>query len=401
MRPYRIAFLALLTAVMSGAAIPPAVAERAVVTTDPRTDLRTGPSRAHNRITVLPPGITLWADDFVDGFYRVPLAPVLTAWVDADQVRPLDRSVPRPASARVRDISLRGVDAGTVVVIKLPRAVPFRVRQEVYPPRLVLDLFDVELACYGVRQLPSDRCVWAVTASQVADRWAQLTFNLTFNQQRGWRVSHHESELQFLIRRPYEGDSLQGKVIIIDPGHGGADRGAVGPSGIREKDVNLRIARHLATMLTRSGAVVRMLRETDRSVGPPGGEKREELEARLAASERIDGDFFLSIHNNAVGSGDPMSSYGTETYYWTPMSALPARLLQNALCARLHTRNRFISWRPFYVLRSGDMPRVLVECAYVSNPTEEQRLATERFAVDAATALMEGLQEFFARAAVP
>ena len=140
-------------------------------------------------------------------------------------------------------------------------------------------------------------------------------------------------------------------------------------------------------------------RARDRSVGPAGAGTRGELEARLSASEQPDADFFLSVHNNAVGSGNASSAYGTETYYWTPMSALPARLLQNALCARLHTRNRFISWRPFYVLRMGDVPRVLVECAYVSNPTEEQRLRSDAFVTDAALALTEGLEEFFRRAA--
>lgn len=373
----------------------PCLAARAIRTTEPRTDLRTGPSRAHNRITVLPPGITLWAEDHVDGFYRVPLSPFLRAWVSEDHVTPLDRSVPRPAVQEVTDISLKGVDAGSVAVIGLAKPVAFRVSQQLQPPVLTLDLFGVKLARYGVRQLPSDRCTWAVTAEQVADGWARITFNLTFSQQRGWRVAQGDGKLQFLIRRPYEGASLDGKVIVIDPGHGGWDSGAVGPTGVREKDVNLRIAMKLTSMLMREGAIVRMLREDDSAVGAASGTQRAELEARLAASEHPDADFFLSIHNNAVGSGNPATALGTETYYWTPMSALPARILQNHLCAGLSTKNRFISWRPFYVLRNGDVPRVLVECAFVSNPSEEKRMRSEQFADKAAAALADGLEEFF------
>ncbi|HUS80911.1 MAG TPA: N-acetylmuramoyl-L-alanine amidase, partial [Armatimonadota bacterium] len=121
-----------------------------------------------------------------------------------------------------------------------------------------------------------------------------------------------------------------------------------------------------------------------------------ELEARLAASENRGADLFLSIHNNAIGSGNSSAAYGTETYYWTPMSILPARILQNHLCAALGTKNRFISWRPFYVLRQTDVPRVLVECAYVSNPTEEGRMRSEGFLDKTAGALYDGIAEFFA-----
>ncbi len=388
------------TAVAGAAFCPPAQAARAIRTIEPRTDLRTGPSRAHNRITVLPPGITLWAEDYEGGFYRVPLAPVLTAWVEESHVQPLDRSVPRPALQRVTDVSVKGTDAGTVVTVALDRPVAYRVQQQLQPPVLTLDLFGVTLARYGVRQLPSDRCTWAVEARQVTDGWAELRFDLAFTHQRGWRVTQQDGSLQLLIRRPYNAPGLDGKVIVIDPGHGGADSGAIGPTGVREKDVNLRIARKLAPLLRERGAIVRVLRTDDRPVGDGGG-KRAELEARLAASGQPDADFFLSIHNNAVGTGDPARAHGTETYYWTPMSALPARILQNHLCARLETRNRFISWRPFYVLRSGDLPRVLVECAYVSDAAEERRMKSEEFAVKCAEALADGLKEFFDMAVNP
>ena len=150
--------LTLVLAMATLSALP-ATAARAVVTTEPRTDLRTGPTRDHDRITVLPPGIKLWADDYVDGFYRIPLTPMLTASVEEAHVRLLDRSVPRPATQAVEDISLRGGDAGTVVALDIGQPVAFRVRQQLAPPALILDLFGVRLAHYGVRQLPSDRTV--------------------------------------------------------------------------------------------------------------------------------------------------------------------------------------------------------------------------------------------------
>lgn len=378
----------------------PALAARVLLTTEPRTDLRTGPTRNHERVTVLPPGIRLWAEDFSDGFYHVRLTASLTAWVEQGHVRALDRTVERPPVQSLGGIDLRGEAIGTIASVPIDEPVAWRVRQQINPPALVLDLFRVRLGECGTRQLPGDRSVWAVTSQQMTDDWAQVVFYLNGGQQRGWRVSQSDGQFRLLVRAPYDDPGIAGKVVVIDPGHGGSDSGAVGPTGLREKDVNLRIALQLGAILSQRGAVPRLLRETDCSVGPPGCAQRVELEARLAASERqADADFFLSIHNNAVGRGNRNSAYGTESYYWTPMSAVPAGIMQKHLCSRLGTKNRLVGWAPFYVLRHYDVPRVLVECAYVSNPTEEARLRNPEFQAKAALALAEGLEEFFAAAA--
>lgn len=378
---------------------PPANAARAVNTAARRTDLRTGPSKEHNRVTVLPAGIRLWATDWKDGWYRVQLSGLLSVWVHESQVTALDRAITKPALADITDISCRGAEEGTVASIYMGTTRPWRVRQQLDPPALKLDIFGARLKRYGVRQLPTDQCTWAVVPRQIAEDWVEITFRLLAHQQRGWQVSFDGKRLMLLMRSGYEGLELAGKFIIIDPGHGGPDTGAVGPTGLREKDANLAIALKLGELLTSAGARVRLLRTTDTSVGPADAGKRGELEARMAASENQGADLFLSIHNNAIGGGNASRAYGTESYYWTPMSILPARILQNHLCARLNTKSRFISWRPFYVLRQTDVPRVLVECAYVSNPTEEARLRDEEFLQAAAEALYDGIEEFFRTAA--
>ena len=373
-------------------------AARALRTASNRTDLRSGPSKQYNRVTVLPRGIKLWAITKRGAWYRVRLSKLLESWVSEGQVEPLSRDVPPPAG-RVTDLFIQGADEGSQATIYLSAPVPFRVRQLLDPPELKLDLFSTSLARYGVRQFPSDLCTSSVVARQIADDWAELTFRLNFHQQRGWRVSFTDAgHMLFLIRSPYQRQGLEGKLIILDPGHGGWDSGAVGPTGLREKEANLIIAEGLYRMLLTRGAQVKMLRDRDQSVGTAHRDKRGELEARLAASEHLDADLFLSIHNNAVGSGNPNRAFGTETYYWTPMSILPARILQSHLCGALGTRNRFVSWRPFYVLRHADVPRVLVECAFVSNPAEEKKLRSDDFLQAAAYALLTGLEEFFERA---
>ncbi len=394
-----LALAALMIITLLGVA--PARAARVLVTSEPRTDLRIGPTREHQRVTVLPPGIRLWAEDFSRGFYQVRLASALTAWVEQGHVQPLDPSVSRPPVQSVGEVELRAEETGTILSVPIEEPVAWRIRQQIDPPALVLDLFRVRLAHYGTRQFPTDRTMWASTSRRMSDDWSQLVFYLNGGQQRGCRVGQTDGRFRLLVRAPYADPEIAGKVVVIDPGHGGSDRGAVGPTGLREKDVNLRIALQLAVILCRRGATPRLLRESDRSVGPPGSPQRVELEARLAASElQADADFFLSIHNNAVGRGSRHSAYGTESYYWTPMSAVPAAIMQKHLCARLGTKNRLVGWAPFYVLRNYDVPRVLVECAYISNPTEEQRLRRPDFQAEAALALADALEEFFARAVV-
>ena len=148
--------VALALVLVSGG---PASAARVLLTTEPRTDLRTGPTREHDRVTVLAPGVRLWAEDFTDGFYRVRLAPTLTAWVEQGHVRALERSVARPPLQSLEDISLRGDEIGTTADLRIDEPVAWRTRQQIDPPALVLDLFRVKLAQYGVRQLPTDRTV--------------------------------------------------------------------------------------------------------------------------------------------------------------------------------------------------------------------------------------------------
>ncbi len=374
-------------------------ASRALHTAARRTDLRTGPSKEHNRVTVLPSGIRLWATGWQNGWYKVELSRLLNAWVHESDVTALDRSLPKPGPVDITDISCRGADAGTVASVYMGSNRPWRVRQEVSPPALKLDIFGARLKRYGVRQLPSDQCTWAAVPRQVADDWVEITFSLLHHQQRGWQVGFRDNQMQLLIRSGYDGTSMAGKFIIVDPGHGGPDSGAVGPTGLKEKAANLAIAIRLGELLTSAGARVRLLRTSDRSVGAAWVGKRGELEARLSASENQGADLFLSIHNNAVGGGNAATAFGTETYYWTPMSILPARILQNHLCAAQGTKNRFVSWRPFYVLRQTDVPRVLVECAYVSNPYEEARLRDPQFHERSARALFDGIGEYFRIAA--
>jgi N-acetylmuramoyl-L-alanine amidase len=181
---------------------------------------------------------------------------------------------------------------------------------------------------------------------------------------------------------------LSGKKIIIDAGHGDFDPGAIGPSGTREKDVNLAVAKYLKTELQNYGATVLLTRSTDIFL---------ELSERTDIANRSDYDAFVSIHSNSFSS----TSRGTETFYDTSVnfngvqSKLMAQDVQTALTKHVGTYNRGIKDNDFFVTRENELPSILVELAYLSNPNEEKLLKSDSFRRKAAAGIRIGLQNFF------
>ncbi|BEU87573.1 hypothetical protein TAMA11512_10370 [Selenomonas sp. TAMA-11512] len=190
-------------------------------------------------------------------------------------------------------------------------------------------------------------------------------------------------------------EGLQGRVIVLDPGHGGSDSGARGPTGLLEKDVTLAVAKKLEAMLTASGARVVMTRKTDVDVYGVHASDSAELQARVnIGAFTPKAEVFLSIHCNSFASP---SAHGTETFSYTktPKDAQLAACLQEEMLAAGGLANRGTKTANFYVLKRSAMPSALVELAFISNPLEERLLASEDFQMKMAEALLKGLAKYF------
>lgn len=183
--------------------------------------------------------------------------------------------------------------------------------------------------------------------------------------------------------------SARGHVVAIDAGHGGREPGAIGPTGLVEKDVVLDIALRVREMLVRSGVRVVMTREADVFV---------DLTDRPRMAKRQGATVFVSIHAN---SSTRPSSSGSETYYLTPQSRALAQMIQEELGRIPGLADRGIKTAGFLVLRDSDMPAVLVEVAYLSNRDEEARLRQSGFRQRLAEAVVRGIQRFLAVYPVP
>ncbi|ROQ91115.1 N-acetylmuramoyl-L-alanine amidase [Desulfosoma caldarium] len=213
--------------------------------------------------------------------------------------------------------------------------------------------------------------------------------------------------------------------IVIDPGHGGKDKGAIGPGGVYEKDITLAVAKELKKILEKEGGYeVILTRNTDRYLS---------LEERTAIANTKKADLFISIHTNAH---EDRNLGGIETYFLnfskdkesarlaalenatsakhiSDLEAILNELLHNtkinessrlareihqgmmrSLKAHRNLRDLGVKQAPFYVLLGAQMPSVLIEACFISNPQEEQLLKQAQFQRALAKAISKGIRSY-------
>ena len=190
---------------------------------------------------------------------------------------------------------------------------------------------------------------------------------------------------------------LKDKVIVIDAGHGGSDSGAIGPNKTQEKVITLAVAKKMKTLLENAGAKVLMTRQTDVDVYGPNASGVEELGARTRVANNNKADVFVSIHINAFSNP---SVGGIATYYYANSSygGMLAQNIQDNLVNVGGFQDRGISTAGFYVIKNTQMPAVLAELGFISNPNEEKNLNNPQIQQQLAQGLVQGLDGFFAQA---
>lgn len=183
------------------------------------------------------------------------------------------------------------------------------------------------------------------------------------------------------------------KIVVLDAGHGGSDKGAVGPHGVTEKSVTLAVALKTEKLLTDSGAKVVMTRRTDIDVASPSASDAQELQARVNKAPR-NADIFISIHCNAFTNPN---TNGMETFYCngSTQGRRLAELLNEELLKYGGRNNRGVKSANFYVLRHSSCPASLIELAFVTNPTEESLLADDEYQNRLAQAIASAVKKYF------
>ncbi len=192
--------------------------------------------------------------------------------------------------------------------------------------------------------------------------------------------------------------ALANKVVVIDPGHGGPDGGGKSQSGVLEKDITLEFSRKLALIFSKAGSAVIMTREGDYDLSKNGKtiaqKKKEDLENRVSLAKKNNADVYISIHTNCFGT----KWTGAQTFYYPKSedSKNLAESIQNEIIRIMgNTRRTHLPLEP-YILRNLDMPAVIVEVGFLSNPREEKLLLDSQYQDKMAFAVYAGVVKHFA-----
>jgi N-acetylmuramoyl-L-alanine amidase len=184
------------------------------------------------------------------------------------------------------------------------------------------------------------------------------------------------------------------RVIVIDPGHGGIDSGAVSPSGTREDELNLKVALKLKKYLEAQGANVIMTRETEQGLS---SQKREDMRKRVELIRESNAHIVISIHMNKFTQSQ---YFGAQTFYMkgSEEGARLAECIQSQLVDNLiEGNNRKIKAADnLLILKAGSAPSVIVECGFLSNAREEALLKTDEYQEKIAWSIYSGILEYFA-----
>lgn len=219
-----------------------------------------------------------------------------------------------------------------------------------------------------------------VTVHSITGNWA----NITYNGQTGY-VSK-----TYLRLKNTSGPAVKGRIIILDPGHGGRDPGAIAKdASITEKAIVLNVATKVKALLEADGATVKMTR---------AGDTFPSLEERVSFARNNYGELFVSIHVNSATS---TSANGTETFYSISGNdneledAKLARYINNEIVSNASMRDRGVKREDFYVIRNLIMPAVLVELAFITNSEDVAKLKDSAYIDIYARSIYNGIVKYY------
>lgn len=184
--------------------------------------------------------------------------------------------------------------------------------------------------------------------------------------------------------------ALEDLTVVIDAGHGGSERGAVGCLGDREKDINLKLALELQKILRENGVNVVMTRECDGTMS---------LNDRVKIAKENNADIFISIHLNSIGN-IPFNRFhnrGTSVYYFNKNSKDLAVILEKSIPKSAGTKRDGVKTASLAVIRPANYVGVLVETAYMINPLDSLLYGQEDFAKNVAKGILEGIKSYISK----
>lgn len=182
--------------------------------------------------------------------------------------------------------------------------------------------------------------------------------------------------------------------VVLDAGHGSSDSGKVGINGVLEKDINLSISKKTKKYLEKKGIRVIMTRDKDESLaeGEKGNRKVQDMKARVKRINDTKPDLAVSIHQNSYHEE---SIHGAQVFYYehSESGEKDARILQEALLAVDPDNTRQVKANTtYYLLKRTEVPILIVECGFLSNQEDAEKLASEDYQKEIAKAIANGIE---------
>ena len=345
---------------------------------------RTGSGTNESRLTPLPKGTQAAITGREGEWVRLDYG----GWINQQEVRISQSSVP-PRSI-IRSITTRRIAGATEVVFPLQVPVPVSVQQS--DRILTLTLHNTTAQTDIIRQ-DDDPIISRLDWQQVAPNQVQYTFNLKSQQQWGYKLRYEGTSLVLTLRYPPNRSNktaeqpLSGIKILLDPGHGGRESGAAGPTGYLEKDVNLTVSKLIRDELVARGATVIMTREDDITLSLP---------ERVAIIDREEPAIALSIHYNSLpDNGDAFNTKGIGMFWYHPQAHSLSMFLHDRLVGKLNRPSYGVFWNNLALARPASAPSVLLELGFMSNPFEFEWLMNPTEQRRLARAIADSITEWF------
>ena len=344
---------------------------------------RTGPSTDYSRLTPLPKGTMASVTGKEGEWLRLDYG----AWINSKETKIISGAV-APQTV-IRSVGYRQLAEATEMRFPLETAVPVSVEQG--NNSFILTLYNTTAQTDTIR-LDDDPLISRLDWQQVSPTQVKYTFNLKKLQQWGYKLRYDNTTLVLTLRHPPQLKNskrlpLSGIKIVLDPGHGGKESGASGPTGYLEKDVNLIISQLLRDELVKRGAKVVMTREDDRDVS---------LGERQTIINKQEPAIAVSIHHNSLpDNGDAEKTKGFGTFWYHPQSHSLAVFLQNYVVKKLGKPSYGVFWNNLALTRPSAAPAVLLELGFMSSPDEFEEIVNPQAQKKMANTLADGITKWF------
>ncbi|MEO1021395.1 MAG: N-acetylmuramoyl-L-alanine amidase [Bacteroidota bacterium] len=322
--------------------------------------------------------------------YNVKLSGDRSAWIPANQVQLLPQGV-SPVHAQVENIIAFGRKTIDVVSLQLNERIPYTSRQVIDPNQIVIDLWGATSNINWNALRKSARGIKKVEWEQVADQHIRLRIHLNQKVHWGYDVAYTKSnKLEIRVNRPPVLSSkkrpLKGVRIALDVGHGGENKGALGSTGLTEKEINLQLAKSLRLELEKRGANVLLTRTRDTTLTM---REREQL------ITGFNSQLMLSIHANSAGlASNPITTKGTGVFFKHEAFKPLAEVLYSHMLELDLPPYGITGSFNFTLNGMTEVPNVLLETAFMSNPEEEILLSDAAFQAKVSRRIVKALEQY-------